>query len=563
MTFKRMILYQKSIFLYKNWRYFEIILLSTLAFNYFDLKVLQPYIFYLIGFISLYGVVLSLNMKWVAYLNYKQKWKNILLLFIILLIATSFIEFIYNAKAQKAYSFFDINNNNLIHTTLGEKAFTISIFIFIVFYCISAILVTLFNLPTSSVFEQKFDEILNIQKLSDTLQFTDNINDIYKNFIDISHVATGSQACWLETYDKSGSIEKFLDIGGNKYDIFEVKNLLKKQKQLDTNKPLNIKDLRTLAGYTDGIKYKSLILIPLVNKSTHFGSIGLLKNLKDGFSQDDFNIANTLAQQASTAITNRNLLSNALKHADYQKEIKIAHEVKSKLLTPPVFQSNQFSVAAKYSSPEHIGGDFYSTGSFDNDHHYIAIADVAGHGTSAVFNMAQLKGIFEGTIQLQLPLNDLLSKINSALSNCIDKKTYVSMSIVYINTATKQFQIGRAGHHATLYYRAYQHDSIEEIKDPGLGLGILRNSDFSQHLKVSTRSYGVGDTLFLYTDGLVEAKNNKEEQYGLVNIKNEFRLNATKRPQEIVDGIYNKMLDFVEQTPIEDDVTCLTIKFLG
>ena len=136
------------------------------------------------------------------------------------------------------------------------------------------------------------------------------------------------------------------------------------------------------------------------------------------------------------------------------------------------------------------------------------------------------------------------------------------MSIVYINTATKQFQIGRAGHHATLYYKAKEQE-IEEIKDPGLGLGILRNSDFSQHLEVSVRTYNVGDTLFLYTDGLVEAKNAQDEQYGLSNIKNDFLLSATKTSDEIVNKIYADMEQFVQPTPIEDDVTCLTVKFLN
>jgi len=500
-------------------------------------------------------------MKWVAYLNFKQKWKNILLLIIILLISASFLEYIYNHSEQREAFVFDTYDKHDLYNDLGEKVFTIAIFIFIVFYCISSILVILFNLPTSSVFEQKIGEVLNIQKLSETIQLTNNEEEIYDSLLDTSIITAFADAAWLEIVDKKGNYTEFIHYQIEKYDVFEIKKVLKKDGWYKNKKTKVYKNIKRNNNLQDkDFKFHSLLIVPLYSSSTYLGSLGILKEIKDGFDKEGIEITKTLTHQASTAIANSRLLVEAIENERYRKEIKIAKDVKKKLIENNNITTSKFDIYAHTQSADEVGGDFYSTGKLDNDNYYTVIADIAGHGTSAAFNMAQLKGVFQALIPLKLSIKDFLIQANNALSQCLEKNVFLTMTLIFIDTKERSIEIGRAGHCPTLYYSAKE-NKTEYIKNKGLGLGILRNSNYSQHIQTSTRKYSRNDVILLFTDGIAEAKNKSKEEYGFENILNCTIKIMSKSPAEIVQKNLTTMQNFCEDQTPEDDITCLCIKF--
>lgn len=560
-SFKKIILYQKSTNLLKAWNLFEFSLLSLLFFNFFPLDYFKPFNYILIGAISLGGLALSLNMKWVAYLNFKQKWKNILLLIIILLISASFLEYIYNQPEQHAAFVYNTYDQHDLYNDLGEKAFVIGIFIFIVFYCISSILVILFNLPTSSVFEQKIGEVFNIQKLSETIKLTNNENEIYDSLLDTSITTSFAEAAWLEIIDKNGNYTEFLHFEMEKFDVFELKKAIKKNGLNSLQDPILIKDLKKIKHLSiDNFQYRSALVIPLFSSSKSLGTLGLLKEVKDGFDKAAIDISKTLTHQASTAIVNSRLLVEAIENERYQKEIKIAKDVKKKLLDNTNVSTSEFDFYAYTESADEVGGDFYSTGQLDENKYYVVIADISGHGTSAAFNMAQLKGVFQALITQGLSIEKLLQQANMALSSCLEKTSFISLTLAFIDTNKKTIEIGRAGHCPTYYYSTTS-KKAEYIKNKGLGLGILRNNNYSQHIETCTRNYSSNDVVLLFTDGLVESKNNTNDEYGYLNIKSHAESLMDKSTEEIVKSSVESMLDFCGDVIPDDDITCLCIKF--
>lgn len=557
-TFKKMILYQKTVFVLKSWTVFEILVLTLVVFNFFSFRYFQPFNYILILLTTIGGLVVSLNMKWVAYLNFNQKWRSILLLLIVFLIAFSFIEFIYNQSSTLQSTIYDSYDHHGIYNDLGTKIFFICIFLFITFYCMSSILVLLFNLPTSSVFEQKIGEIFSIQQLSETIKLTNNESEIYQSLIDTSFVATFSDAVWLEVVDNENQFVDFKNLHIDKYDIFELKKALKKEGHNLKKNIISIKDLSSLK-YLDKSKYKSCLVIPLNSSSQYLGSIGFLKETKDSFNNESIDIATTLAHQASTAIANSRLLVEEIKTEQYKKELKIASDVKKKLLPPIPVLSEKFDSYVKSNSADEVGGDFFSAGTYTENTFFFVIADISGHGTSAAFNMAQLKGAFEALLPLQLTSDELLKSLNAALSKCLEKTSFISLTLVFIHTDTNEVEINRAGHCPTLFFNSKK--EIESIQGRGLGLGILRNETYSQHIAAETRKVDKDDILFLYTDGLVESTNDKNEEYGMERISNVLMNNSHLSSSEIVSNSLKSLNDFCGDTPITDDVTCLVIKF--
>ena len=188
-TFKRMILYQKSTEISNLWKIFEYLIYVCLVFNFLG-KENSDILFSLSAIpILVMGIILALNLKWIAYLNFRQKWKSILYLAALLIFNILFIRFIF--KHSTDYQ---------IITDLADNLFVLSLFAFICFYGLFSILVLLFNLPTSSVFEQKFGEVINLQKLSKSSQMGKNEGEIYELLIDSCSGTFVASAAVLEIF---------------------------------------------------------------------------------------------------------------------------------------------------------------------------------------------------------------------------------------------------------------------------------------------------------------------------------------------------------------------------
>ena len=139
MVWKRLILYQKSKSLIRLWKIYEIAILVGLFFTFSAYGVRHPLFIILLSSLGIFSFILSANLKWVAYLNYKQKWKSILLIALILLYIWYFFETLTDFSARFNPS-----------VDLVQNVSILAIFAFVCVYSIFSILVLLFNLPTSS-----------------------------------------------------------------------------------------------------------------------------------------------------------------------------------------------------------------------------------------------------------------------------------------------------------------------------------------------------------------------------------------------------------------------------
>jgi serine phosphatase RsbU (regulator of sigma subunit) len=121
--------------------------------------------------------------------------------------------------------------------------------------------------------------------------------------------------------------------------------------------------------------------------------------------------------------------------------------------------------------------------------------------------------------------------------------------------------VARAGHCPTLYYDSQQKDAIF-LKNKGLGLGIIRNNQYPKHIEKQEMSYHSGDVLILYTDGIVEAKNSVNEEFGFDKLKNLLYLHHELNTKQLSEKIVEELYSFTGTKDLADDHTFLIIKFI-
>lgn len=547
LLWRHLILYQKNKQVVKQWRVFELSMLGSLFFVFFNHNNFDYSFLFGLVILLVVSIRLAVNLKWIPYLNFKEKWKTLLFLFLILL--SSGILF---------YRVLSYGNEAILQINLTDNLFIMALFGFVFAYGLFSFLVTLFNLPTSSVFEQKLTEAINFQKLSQSIQPEDNEEQVLDILLDSCISASYSDGAWIELNSKEQIQLKHPLRLLDQATQTALAALIPKETQSWILSP-STEQAQTVRLNHD--VYKSALLVPLIVNKSIVARIVLIKEVKEGFNKEMMNIIGTFARQACISVENHRLLNQAIANERYQEELKIAQRVQKALLPLELDHPASFEICAYSNTADEVGGDYYDTYQVDAAHYVVIMGDVSGKGTSAAFHMAQMKGVFQSLIQLGLKPAEFIKKANAALSKCLERNHFITASIFEIDTNSQTFCHARAGHIPTLWYKAKE-KTAEFISMEGLGLGIVRNPSYQNHVHEKTFNYQMGDILVLLTDGILEGRNEKGEQFGYERLKNLVEAHPQLAPSILQQVIIDSLHQFVGgDGMIDDDYSLLVVKF--
>ena len=534
-TWKRFIMFMRTKRLVQFWLVFETFTFIIAACGWLlNLSYLTIGILVIYMLLSLY---FSGNLKWVAYLTYKQKIQSIAVLGLIFLIALVFISY-----------FFNHSGNPVIEKDLFFDLFFWSIISFGLIYLLGSLLVLFFNLPTSSVFEQKVGEVLNFQQLSESLQMGEDESHIYNTLLTTCVNSSGADSAWV-TFSTNGSTRH--------EQINASQELIQSSAHLLTDKKVN-NNLKE--DSTELKRFGSMFHLPILVKGDKKGSLVLFKEVKDGFNKELTNLLTSFVNQAAVSIDNLQLIEKVVDSERYKEELKLAQTMQSDLLPSNMPSNEKFEISALSEPATEVGGDFYDFDVSESGTNII-IGDVSGKGISAAFNMAQMKGIFHSIAQLGLNPEKFMIEANLSLSKCLDKKSFITATLVQIEEGKGEFKLARAGHCPALYFSAKE-GRANYLKDDGMGLGILRNKEYKEHISETSYTYNTGDLLMLYTDGVFEAQNANGEIYGYDRLLEMFESIADRDVDEIQLRLIADLNKFRDKAMVNDDFTIVLIKFL-
>ncbi len=547
---KRMVFHQKGDTVTKIWNIFEYLLLVSLLFNFFEFDLSHlPFTLALLVLLIL-GLILSVNLRWVAYLSAKEKWHSILLLLLISVFAYYFFLTVINHSKHPYFS-----------TDLMHSVYVLAMFVFVIFYSIFSLLVVIFNLPTTSVFEKKLEEVTSLQKLTESLQSGQEEHQVYEVLLENAIQSVNSDAAWLEIKDESG---KQIALINHNIKLATIEYL----KKISRRKRLNRVVSDTFSNGKESKKneqkptesFETIFKVPLNINERNLGTLTLLRKDKEDFDEEKKELINAFVRQACLAIDNYRLLRKTIEAERFKEEIKIAQRMQKSLLPSQLKFGDCVEIDAFSESAYEVGGDYYDAFCRKDGQIILVIGDVSGKGINAAFYMAQLKGIFQSLAQLNYSTEDFLFFANQALSNCMNHHSFITLTIVQIDPCQQSVEIARAGHCPTLYYHATNKEA-SYIKGEGMGLGIMRNASFSNYIKPTKIKYQNDDVILLYTDGILEARNPEGEQYGYENLMSLLTNNAHNDPGNITMRLRQDLKAFGRGNNPDDDYTALVIKF--
>lgn len=554
MAWKRLILYQKSKWLIRLWTFFQYGLMVSLLYNSLTLPFVEQYYEFILAFFILAGLVLSGNMKWVAYLNFRQKWTAILLL----LLTIFYLFYIFLTSGTLQIQLPNQATGGIDHRF---HIFILSLMVFVSIYSIFSFLVILFNLPTTSVFEQKLEEVVNFQRISQSIQTEQSEESVYNILLDTSVSTVFADAAWLEItgdkeeqriYTNKISEKEARDII-NHLGNQQVKGLLEPNQDKTRNLSKHLAAFR-------GTRFRSILAYPIYVKGEKIGTMALLRELPDGFNKEMNKIVSTFANQAGISIENFRLMEEALQNERYKEVLKIAKNVQKSLLPQMLHQNDDFEIAAFSESADEVGGDYYDTLRISEFETAVIIADVSGKGTTAAFHMSQMKGIFHSLAQNCIAPDEFMYRANQALVYCLQRGSFISATFFIIDTREKKVKYARAGHCPVLFF-ANKKSEPEYFKDKGVALGMVRNRSYREFIQANEFAYSDGDILVLYTDGITEAKDKKNDQFGYDRLANLLPEVKAQSARQIQEHLINKLYEFSGTSNIDDDYTTMIIKF--
>lgn len=556
-VWKQLILYQKSKRLIALWSIFEYALLISILLSFFPLNLSSFVYNGVLAVLLILGLVLSVNLKWVAYLDFRQKWKSI-----IIMLAIAFF---------LAYFFIDLNSyieayGQILPFEMQDNLYISALFGFTFIYSLFSLLVILFNLPTSSVFEQKIEEVINFQRLSQSTQAGYKVEQVYDILLESSVKAVFADAAWVEVNDGSKNLLLTKNITADEVPVLK-RQLQEDHQQYDIIRSLplrltgkNYRQKRKHHKMLRLAEYRSVLWFPLIVKNFNIGTLVLLKELADGYNKEMVGIINTFVSQACISVENFQLLSETLENERYKEELKIANRVQRSLLPKKTISNDAFDIVAFSEAADQVGGDYYDIYQINEHKFIIIIGDVSGKGTSAAFHMSQMKGVFHSLAQLDLAPDQFLIYANSALSRCLEKTSFITASFFVVDTKEHTIEFARAGHCPTLVYNA-QKCRARFLESKGLGLGIVRNTGFDKYIEVNKETYESRDVVVLYTDGITEAANPEHEQFGYERLRSLIEENGDNAPHVIQQILIQKLYEFCQHKVLDDDYTALIIKF--
>ena len=230
-----------------------------------------------------------------------------------------------------------------------------------------------------------------------------------------------------------------------------------------------------------------------------------------------------------------------------QKELEIAQRIQRSILPPAFPPSTSFSVAARYLPMTSVAGDFYDFLLVDDMQAGLLIADVSGHGVPAALIASMVKLAAAAQAGNSAAPSELLHGMNAALCGNTQNQ-FVTAAYVYLNAATRELRYAAAGHPPMLLLRD---GLVTEITENGLMLAAFSFATYT----TLTRSLHPGDRLLLYTDGILEAANAEEEEFGQHRLSTLLQETATLPQSETADRIITTIRDW--SATQNDDLTVL------
>ena len=276
----------------------------------------------------------------------------------------------------------------------------------------------------------------------------------------------------------------------------------------------------------------------------------------------DFNdLETTIAKTLEQLAVLRQATKDREQLLSVRNDLNTAARIQQSILPqtfPPFPDRTEFDIYAKMTPAKEVGGDFYDFFFIDHDRLAFVIGDVSGKGVPAAIFMAVSRTLLKAIATQVVNPGESLRRINSMLIPESGGRMFVTIFYGVLNTRTGEVQFSFGGHNPPYIKR--KEGPVERINhESGFLLGMLDDMEYDVHKIV----LHPGDTILLYTDGVTEAMNSREELFEESRLESSLqRLNGAPL-KEMLEGIDADLMQFAAGAPQADDITMLALQYNG
>ncbi|EMI19527.1 protein serine/threonine phosphatase with GAF(s) sensor(s) [Rhodopirellula maiorica SM1] len=324
---------------------------------------------------------------------------------------------------------------------------------------------------------------------------------------------------------------------------------------LDASEDTRFDSSQSIADFS----IRSMICAPLIDGSGQsFGALQIdsLKG-RGQFREEDTDLLSGVAAQAGVVINNARLHEQALHQREVEQDLKLATEVQQAFLPQSPPDAPGYQVCSFYQAANHIGGDYFDYIHLADGRVAVVVADVVGHGVAAAMFMAKLSAETRFCLASDANVAQAVERLNDRMSR-LHVERFVTFLLVVIDPTSDSVTIVNAGHMAPVV-RLARDGKIVEPGEEESGLPIAIDDGMSYESVEFPMA--VGDVAVLYTDGINEAMDEEDNEFGIDKVRELTAIGGSA--EEIKDRLVKAVLEHVGEAPPFDDMCLVVIERLA
>jgi hypothetical protein len=380
---------------------------------------------------------------------------------------------------------------------------------------------------------------------------------LLESIVDRALGLAGAERGFLLLYDRHGKlgVRVARDSDGNEISHDLPRSRSVPEEVAKTGKVRSMTDLEGEdllgRGSIHDAKIRNLLCGPLRARGRTLGVLYVDSALSDKrFTRADRGLFKALCYELAFALELATL-------AHKEQALAIARGVQERLLPAADLARPGLEVHGVMRPCEEAGGDFYDYLSLPDGRLCVVLGDVTGHGIGAALLMATCRATLRAMFSREESPSRALVQANRSLCEDLEPQEFLSLFLAEVDTDAGEFRYARAGHASPLLFHGdSQEVSVLEHRGPPLGTVPGRDYALAGPVRIRT-----GDVLVLYTDGVEEARKGKMA-FGRGRIEGVVRELQDRSARRIAEGLLEAVRTYTGESPIEDDLTVVVMRFL-
>ncbi len=299
----------------------------------------------------------------------------------------------------------------------------------------------------------------------------------------------------------------------------------------------------------------TLLSVPMLLKNKMVGLLTLFNKHSDsGFSVGDQRLLSILAAQSAHIIENARLYEKEQALIRLQEEMRLANDIQVNLLPQENPKLAGYDIGGKSIPAKDVGGDYYDFIYLKENDLAFCLGDISGKGIPAALLMANLQASLRGQTLMGIECKNCISFTNNLLFNSTDSNKYATLFYGVLHSDENKITFCNAGHNEPILID--NSGKVTRLKEGGMIVGILPDITYEE----KTIDFQSGSMLLVYSDGITEAMNSSEEEFGEERLIAFLKENKNLPSSQIIESIIKIVKEYAGNVEQMDDMTLVIIK---